>query len=675
MSFVYPLFLAAGATLLIPVLIHLFNLRKYKTVFFPHTRFLRDLQLNSRRQSQIRYKWLLAARILFLALLVLAFAQPFWGSDEAQSAKKRVQVIYLDNSYSMSAKKGARMMLDVAKQAAAKQVKIAPPGSRFVLITNEKPNGYMSEQADKVYAEIQATDITATPSTLNKTLAYTQAIMEHEGADAADLYYYSDFQQGGITQPDSALTKGIRLMAVAVQPEAAENIYIDTAYLTSPVLQADKPNSIVVHTHLNGDEPTESPVLTLTINGQMKAAASLKYADEKERMDTLEFQASGTGWQKIVLSLNDLQMRYDDTFRVGARCSPNLSVLVMNEGTANPYIQASFRAYDGFRLNQTEAGMMPADRKQYNLLILNGVTRISNELGIALASALDDGQTICIFPGRTSDYAALNEGLKQIGDLTITGIDTAVQTASQLQQGSPLVRDLFEKIPDNVQLPTASWHYRIAAGLGANQESVLSFRNGDPLLAGYHMRHGNLYMSSVAADLQSGNFPGSYFFTPFLYQMAVQSTTGSVFSLTAGSNVPVFMNMGTATERDMVHAYANATDIVPPQRPSGAGVDIYLGQVVNEPGFYALATAAADSAVVGVNPSKTESIANYLNEAAFKKATGISRLKWMQPDAAGDIQSGTGVGNFPLWKVCVILALVMLALETYLLARQKTVKA
>jgi len=54
-SFLYPLFLVAGVSLVIPVLIHLFNLRKYKTVLFPHTRFLKNIQLNSRKQSQIRY--------------------------------------------------------------------------------------------------------------------------------------------------------------------------------------------------------------------------------------------------------------------------------------------------------------------------------------------------------------------------------------------------------------------------------------------------------------------------------------------------------------------------------------------------------------------------------------------------------------------------------------------
>jgi hypothetical protein len=47
----------------------------------------------------------------------------------------------------------------------------------------------------------------------------------------------------------------------------------------------------------------------------------------------------------------------------------------------------------------------------------------------------------------------------------------------------------------------------------------------------------------------------------------------------------------------------------------------------------------------------------------------------MSITAGGGIAGSGGQINFPLWKVCVILALAMLALETYLLARKKTTTA
>ncbi|MBU3677132.1 MAG: hypothetical protein FGM54_08150, partial [Chitinophagaceae bacterium] len=88
---------------------------------------------------------------------------------------------------------------------------------------------------------------------------------------------------------------------------------------------------------------------------------------------------------------------------------------------------------------------------------------------------------------------AINQSLKQIGDIRYVALDTASQTVASLQQASNLVKELFEKIPDNVQLPLTNWHYIIQAGLSANQQSVMSFRNGDPFLAKYTPNRGALY--------------------------------------------------------------------------------------------------------------------------------------------------------------------------------------
>src|SRR5690606_38908721 len=115
-SFLYPLFLLAGISIAIPVFIHLFNLRRYKTVYFPNISFLKDIRLHSKKQSQLRYKWLLVLRILFLVFLILAFAQPFLNNRNAEKTATSLQVIYMDNSASMSLKKGTRSLLEIAKE-------------------------------------------------------------------------------------------------------------------------------------------------------------------------------------------------------------------------------------------------------------------------------------------------------------------------------------------------------------------------------------------------------------------------------------------------------------------------------------------------------------------------------------------------------------------------------
>lgn len=669
MSFLYPLFLLAGLSLAIPILIHLFNLRRYKTVYFPHTRFLKNIQLNSRRQSQVRYKWLLAVRLLFLISLILAFAQPFLNNGAKKNTNANLQVLYVDNSASMSVKKGARSLLDLEKEAVARQVRHGAPGTRFILLTNDKTGNYQPVTADKILAELNSIDISANNKNASQILATVQNLSQSEVVGGADLYYYSDFQKSSFPEvQDKTLTKNIRFYGIPVQGEALRNIWIDTAYLNTPVLQTGQSNQLIVHTKALGELPKDAPVLQLTINGQVKSAATLHFNDKNESIDTLSFQVNDANWQRISLTLNDAAVRFDDTFRITARSAPNLSVLALNEGQINPYIQAAFRAYNGFQLNQSDVNNTSADWKEYNLIILNGVTHIDDALGKKLSAAMQQGQSICIFPGRTANVQALNEGLKQFADINIAGIDTASQTVSSLQQGSSLVKDLFEHIPENVQLPLVNWHYIINAGLSANQQSILSFRNGDPFLAKYSPAKGALYICASAADLQSGNFPGSYFFVPFLYQMAIQSRGGDVYALTGGKQQSAYLPLNNAGERNMVHLYAPAIDAIPPQRPNGAGLDVFVDQAVQQSGFYTLAATGSDTTMVALNQDRSESVLDMWNISTLKNGWKGDNVKWLNLTEAGTVNSAGAWSGFPLWKVCVILALLMLAAETWMLA-------
>lgn len=675
MSFIYPLFLTAGLSLAIPLLIHLFNLRKYKTVFFPHTRFLKNIQLNSRKQSQLKYKWLLAARMLFLLALILAFAQPYMNNEQKTEGANKVQIIYLDNSYSMSVKKGPRTMLDIAKENARQQIKNGKPGTRYLLLTNDKPISYRPEPADKVFDEINRLDFSSSAKTGPQVMSMLQGMMQNDMQyTGADLYYYSDFQQSSFPDmPDQRLLKNVTFYGVPMRADEVSDVYIDTAYLLTPVLQTGKTNKLIVHSKLWGKNPKEQPVLQLMVNKQVKSAATLNFEGTTESIDTLNFMVNDAGWQNVQLLLNDATVRFDDTFRIAARSGSSLAILVLNEGQMNPYLQAAFRAYEGFRINQEDVMTGTRDWTNYNLIILNGVTRIDATLGASINDALQRGQSICIFPGKTNNFQAINEGLKLAGDIRISSIDTTQQTATALQQGSTLVKDLFEHIPENVQLPVANWHYSITANLSANQQSVLSFRNGDPLFSRYTPSRGQLYICATSADLQSGNFPGSYFFTPFLYQMAMQSGSSNIYAVTAGNGAPLYVPLSGSIERSTLHMYATGIDVIPQQKANGAGIDVYAGLAIEQPGFYQIAAPAGDTTLIGVNQDKRESALAYRDMNALRANWKGDNIKWAEVSSNGAITAMNG-SSFPIWKICALIAVLMLFAETWLLAASKRIK-
>ena len=76
MTFLNPFMLFGLAAAAIPILLHLLNLRKLKTVEFSSLRFLRELQRTRMRRIRLRQWILLALRTLLILCLVLAFSRP-----------------------------------------------------------------------------------------------------------------------------------------------------------------------------------------------------------------------------------------------------------------------------------------------------------------------------------------------------------------------------------------------------------------------------------------------------------------------------------------------------------------------------------------------------------------------------------------------------------------------
>ena len=94
MQFLYPTFLFALAALAIPIIIHLFYFRRFKKVYFTNVRFLKEVKEEKSARSKLRNLLVLAMRLLALAFLVFAFAQPFIPRDEEVKAGVKAVSIF-----------------------------------------------------------------------------------------------------------------------------------------------------------------------------------------------------------------------------------------------------------------------------------------------------------------------------------------------------------------------------------------------------------------------------------------------------------------------------------------------------------------------------------------------------------------------------------------------------
>ena len=73
MTFLNPFVLFGLAAAAVPVLLHLLNLRKLRTVEFSSVRFLKELQKTSMRRLRFRQILLLILRTLLIIAVVMAF--------------------------------------------------------------------------------------------------------------------------------------------------------------------------------------------------------------------------------------------------------------------------------------------------------------------------------------------------------------------------------------------------------------------------------------------------------------------------------------------------------------------------------------------------------------------------------------------------------------------------
>lgn len=678
MGFLFPLFLLAGIALAIPVLIHLFNLRRYKRVPFPDTRFLRNIQLSTKRQAKIKNWRLLLLRLLFLAALVLAFAQPYWGGTAGKKAAT-VAAIYIDNSYSMTAGDGQENLLQQARKKARQLIAASDERARFLLLSNDRLSATRPMLRSEALKALDALKPTAKTVTLEQVMNSIRAAQADEREERWNVYLFSDLQQNTVLQSGAAvqLPSDASVYAYPLRAENSGNLYIDTAYFLSPTLDARQPNPLVVKLRQSGKADDRSGNLTVSVGGQVRAVSAVAMKGEGQRIDTLALQLNGSGWQDISLVLQDHPLSFDDTFRIAARTAPDLSVLVVGKGTINPYLQAAFRTYEGFTVRQENSYALQQEQwKQYSLIVLQELDEITPAIGKAVKEALARGQNILVFPGKINNVAAFNEVLKTWGDISLGPPDTSRQQVVSLQQAHPLLQDVLEQASENIQLPVAVQHYPVTASVSANQQALMSFRDGSPFLAQYALMQGKLYWCASALDDRSSNFALSYFFVPVLYKMAVQSGGGNMYAMSVGSQSPLWLPVAGADDRQVWHLTGSGFDAIPAQRPSGVGVELFLNNTVKEAGFYKLYSAASkDSVLVGLNADRSESVLTYADKDAVARLFTGGKINWLDDNSIKVSGWNTAGAPFPVWKICVIIALLCLAGETVLLLGRKKNRA
>ena len=185
MQFKHPEILYALFALAIPVFIHLFQLQKFVNTPFTNVKFLKEIQLQTRKSSQLK-KWLvLLTRLGMFTALIIAFAQPYFSKND--TSKDWQTSLYLDNSISMQAKGEKGPLL---KRAIQDIIKNIPEKGTYNLITNNQD-----------YYELSKNELAQTLNTIEytpKDMRLKSILLKQKEISKNDTYnkllLISDFQ-------------------------------------------------------------------------------------------------------------------------------------------------------------------------------------------------------------------------------------------------------------------------------------------------------------------------------------------------------------------------------------------------------------------------------------------------------------------------------------------------
>ena len=637
MQFKHPELLYALFLLLIPIIVHLFQLRKFEKVEFTNVAFLKEAKLQARKSSQIK-KWLiLCTRLLLLACLVLAFAQPFTSKTNAFKSKKET-VIYLDNSFSMQAKGSQGELL---KRAVQDIIAHVPENENITLLTNN--NVYKNVTIKSIKNDLLQLGYAATPLTSQAAYLKSNTFFSKQKSSLKSLIYISDFQDsnpGFSIDKDSLRTNYF----VQLQPVNNENIAIDSAFISNKTASEIKLSVLLKNT----GKPLENIPVSLFNNDTLIAKTSVSIDKETNTTFTLPTNKIING----KISIDDASLQFDNSLFFNINNTEKVNVLAINEANDDflkrIYTVGEFN-YTATALNAVNYNILESQ----NLVVLNEINTIPNTLSAALKQFTSQGGSLVIIPSSNITIASYND-LLQSFQATFKDFNKTEKRITTINYSHPLFNNgVFEKQVSNFQYPKVNGFYNINS---ASLSSILKYEDGAPFL----FQNKNTFVFTSALNKEHSNFKNSPLIVPTLYNIGKYSFKIPELYYTIGKNNSFEVN--TQLQQDAVLSLSNqAENMIPEQQLFNNKVLVKTSETPNTASIYSVKNKTDVIKNVSYNYDRAESNLLYTNLSTIENIN----LSNSVAEVFDTIKSDSKINA--LWKWFVIFALAFLLTEMCIL--------
>ena len=634
MHFKHPEILYFLFLLIVPVLVHLFQLRRFKKEYFTNVRLLKTLSIQTRKSSKIKKWLLLTCRMLLLSCIIIAFAQPFFDAKDSKNANNEMYII-LDNSYSMQAKgkKG-----ELLKRTVQELLEETPANSTFSLLTNSEK--YWNTDIKTIQNELQNLEYSASPFQLENLIAQ---IKSHHSPFKKDIIIITD-AVGLEKKQLQNIDKNDSFYFIIPKAEQKNNVSIDSVFLRQ-TLDDFYEISVV----LTGFGENLKPV-SLSLYNQNKLIAKTVATVETKKKN-INFTIPKQAFHGFV-SIVDSGLEYDNTLYFSISKTKKINILSIGTAEKSRFMS---RIYTPDEFNYSNFDLAALDYnsiEKQDAIIVNELDEIPQALQTTLNSFVSKGGNLIVIPSASATIENTNTFLKSFGNIQFKALENREKLITKINFNHPLFSGVFENKINNFQYPKTKNSF-----LTANSEpSALSYEDQSAFLIALQNKIGGVFVFTAPINTVDSNFQQSPLIVPVFYKMAVSNQNTGINSLTIGNTTPYFTD-AILTKDAILTVKGNEEQFIPIQQIMNSKVQLVFNDYPKQAGNYGIYNKKDWVENISFNYNRTESNLASANEDA------VSEYKTIDSIATVFDRIQTNRTDNQIWKWFLIFALLFLAIE------------
>lgn len=567
MTFLNPLALLGLLAAAIPILLHLFNLRKLRTIEFSTLTFLKELEKTKIRRLKLRQILLLILRTLLILLIVLAFARPtLKGSlvGNLGSHARTSAVFLIDDSFSMTTDDERGELLKQVRQTARSLTDLFAEGDDIFLLRLSALDGPTSgdERGFRDFTLLRKRIHEIKPSAIRRPIEDGIRVAARILATAQnynkEVYVLSDFQEGVVRgdQSPSAVNEKlfpaeVRLFMVSCGKRELQNFGLESVMIPSSIFERQKPFSIQARIGNFSGTDVQDHVVSVFLNGTRVAERSIDIP--KHTVVPVEFAvaADAAGFVEGFVELEHDDVEYDNRRYFALRIPERTRVLIVGTADNTQLVRLAISTLGAGESGLTAEDVTPErfssiEIRRADVIVLCTTQGLTPAQISELSAFIKSGGGAILFPSSKLDPATFNAQFASLmGTPRLEGIDrpsgSAPASASFLEFDKadlhhPLFEGMFEPSTDGSprqRAPGSSSNRKLESprirasarfALTAQSNAIITMTNGSAFLAEQGLGSGRLLLFAVPPTSEWSDFPTLGLFVPLLHRSALYLT-------------------------------------------------------------------------------------------------------------------------------------------------------